>query len=125
MWSWDSVDITFDQTCWTFDGSNNCAILAGAGYPVIIYETLPVKTVKNIRKKIVQYQKAEKTTEISKEAKEAIVSTMIDALSKKEIMDKMELFDISREIAIIRYRDTIKQLLNDDDLAIILILASI
>ena len=24
MWSWDSVEITFDQTCWTFDGYDGC-----------------------------------------------------------------------------------------------------
>ena len=23
-WTWDQTDLTFDQTCWTFDGSNDC-----------------------------------------------------------------------------------------------------
>jgi len=23
-WTWDQVDITFDQECWTFDGDNSC-----------------------------------------------------------------------------------------------------
>jgi hypothetical protein len=24
MWTWDSTQIDFSQTCWTFDGSNRC-----------------------------------------------------------------------------------------------------
>ena len=24
QWSWDSTEIDFSQTCWTFDGSNKC-----------------------------------------------------------------------------------------------------
>lgn len=23
-WTWDQSDLTFDQTCFTFDGSNEC-----------------------------------------------------------------------------------------------------
>ena len=29
MWDWSSTEITFDQTCWAFDGSNNCAFTGG------------------------------------------------------------------------------------------------
>ena len=29
MWTWDSTKIDFSQTCWTFDGSDNCNILGG------------------------------------------------------------------------------------------------
>lgn len=25
-WSWDTALLTFDQTCWTFDGYNDCRI---------------------------------------------------------------------------------------------------
>lgn len=28
-WSWDSTQIDFSQTCWTFDGSNTCGASAG------------------------------------------------------------------------------------------------
>jgi hypothetical protein len=28
-WTWDSTQITFDQTCWTFDGYNGCAWTGG------------------------------------------------------------------------------------------------
>ena len=24
MWTWDSTQITHDQTCWTYDGYNGC-----------------------------------------------------------------------------------------------------
>jgi len=24
MWTWDSIQIDFSQTCWTFDGYNGC-----------------------------------------------------------------------------------------------------
>lgn len=30
QWDWSQNDITFDQNCWTFDGSNNCEVEAPA-----------------------------------------------------------------------------------------------
>lgn len=32
-WTWDNNIITFDQTCWTFDGSNTCPRGHYPGYP--------------------------------------------------------------------------------------------
>jgi len=29
MWTWDSTQIDFSQTCWTFDGYNGCAKSSG------------------------------------------------------------------------------------------------
>jgi hypothetical protein len=29
MWTWDSTEITFDQTCWFFDGYNGCIVTGG------------------------------------------------------------------------------------------------
>jgi len=26
LWTWDSVDISFDQICWSFDGYDGCYI---------------------------------------------------------------------------------------------------
>ena len=30
-WTFDSTKITYDQTCWTWDGDNNCSLVSGAG----------------------------------------------------------------------------------------------
>ena len=38
---------------------------------------------------------------------------------------KMELHNISQELALLAYENTLKQLLDDDEIALILILASI
>lgn len=32
QWTWDSTEIDFSQTCWTFDGSNQCGGGAGEDY---------------------------------------------------------------------------------------------
>ena len=31
MWTWDSTEIFFDQTCWTFDGYNGCTPVRKGG----------------------------------------------------------------------------------------------
>lgn len=31
MWTFDNTAITYDQTCWTWDGSNSCFANAGGG----------------------------------------------------------------------------------------------
>jgi ASC-1-like (ASCH) protein len=96
---------------------------AGAGHPVIIYETLPEKTVKRVVKKVKQYKEAKR--KIDKECIDAIVSSMVDTWSQKDMRAKMELYDISQEVAILSYKKTLERLINDDDLALVLILASI
>ena len=29
-WTWDSTEITHDQTCWTYDGYNGCSLPEGS-----------------------------------------------------------------------------------------------
>ena len=125
MWTWDSTEIDFSQTCWTFDGSNNCQIMAGSGYPVIIYHTLPIETVKEVAKKVKKYQKVEKKRVISPEAIKAIVEVMVDTWSKDDMQQKMDMYHITRDRAIESYKKTIRLLIQDEDLSLILILASI
>jgi len=111
-----------------FQSEETCG--AGGGYPdiphnaVIIYETLPVDTVKKVVKKVRKYKQKTKEVQISPANVDAIVGTMVDVWSQKDMKAKMELHDISQELAILSYRATIRQLINDDDLALILILAS-
>ena len=31
MWTWDSTEITHDQTCWTYDGYDGCQAEEGGG----------------------------------------------------------------------------------------------
>ena len=119
----DSEERFFDEECWFFDNSNECEILAGAGYPVIIYETLPVKTVEKVVKKVEAFKEEEKV--VSKEAIEAITESMAQEWSKEEMRKMMELHDISQEIALLSYKATLRALIMDEDLALILILASI
>ena len=125
MWTWDSTEIDFSQTCWTFDGSNNCQIMAGSGYPVVIYRSLPIETVKKVAKKVRKYQKVEKKKEISPEAINNIVEVMVETWSKDDMQQKMEMYHLTRERAIESYKKTIRLLINDEELSLILILASI
>ena len=103
---------------------------AGGGYPeiphnaVIIYESLPEKTLEKVVDKVRKYKKKTKELQISPANVDAIVETMVDVWSQKDMKAKMELHDISQEIALLSYRATLKQLIDDDDLALILILAS-
>lgn len=127
MWTADSTQITADQTCWTADGYNGCdGGHAGSGYPVIIYETLPEKTLKTIVEKVKKYQEIEKQELISPEAIEAIAESMADTWKQEEMQGKMKLHGISQERAILSYKKTIESLINnEEDLVLILILASI
>ena len=123
MWTADSTQITADQTCWTADGYNGCdRSFGGSGYPVVIYETLPVKTLKTLERKVKKYQEKQ---ELTPQAIEAIVETMADTWTQKDMKQKMELHGIDAPTAIESYKQTIKLLINDDDLSLILILASI
>ena len=125
-WTADSIQITADQTWWTADGFNGCIERCGSGYPVnpvIIYETIPVETVKKVVKKVEAYKKEEKV--VSPEAINAITESMVEAWSTDEMRKMMELYDISREVALLSYRETLKRLIMDEDLAFVLILASI
>jgi RPA family protein len=130
MWTWDSTKIDFSQTCWTFDGYQNCIGHAGAGHPWIIYDEIPVKTVKEVAKKVKKYQKKEKKTKevtktISPESIQAIVDVMAESWKQEEMQKKMEHYRISQEVAIESYKQTIRLLIEDEDLSLILIFASI
>lgn len=39
-WTWDTTELTCDQTCWTYDGYNGCAVEppVGGGYPLTYRE---------------------------------------------------------------------------------------
>jgi len=99
-------------------------ILGGSGYPVVIvYDDLPVKTVKEVVKKVKKYKKAKR--QIDPEAVQAIVESMVDKWPKYEMKAKMEDYGQTEELALLSYRETLRQIVVDDDLAIIFILASL
>lgn len=125
MWTADSTQITADQTCWTADGYNGCGSYAGAGYPVIIYETLPEKTIKKVVKKVREYKEIEQTSVISQQAIDSIVDAMVGDWSQQDMLQKMDVYDLTEDMAIIAYETTIRHLITEDeDLAFLLILAS-
>lgn len=53
MWTWDSAEITHDQTCWTYDGYNGCErqaeTLLGSGGPGHYLEELWEERLGKIR----------------------------------------------------------------------------
>lgn len=101
------------------------ATAGGSGSPddFFVYEELSQKTVKKLAKKVQKYQKAEKKA-VSQESINAIVETMVDTWPKTEMQEKMEKYNLDEYNAILAYKNTLKSLF-DDDLAIILILASV
>ncbi|MEN8171417.1 MAG: hypothetical protein ABFS03_00905 [Chloroflexota bacterium] len=90
-----------------------------------VYETLPLETVKSLEKKVSAYKATEKVEILPQESVESIISTMVDIWPESDMKMKMAEFDLSQELAIIRYRETLRVLINDDDLALILILANV
>ena len=131
-WSWDTTKLTFDQTCWTFDGSNACIDRGGGGYPAAhtgprkspyqFLDRLPIRAVKEVAKKVEQYKK--ESPELDQAAIDSIVGAMVDTWPKLEMKEAMEHHGLDEDLAILAYRETLSQLIIDDDLAIILILAS-
>jgi len=104
------------------------SVAGGGGHPEdiiceLIYDEIPQKTVKKLAKKVEAYQKAENKP-VSAESINAIVETMVDTWPKAEMLEKMEKYDLSEYNAILAYKRTLTNLF-DDDLALILILASI
>ncbi len=85
-----------------------------------IYEEIPVKTIKELNEKVKQYK-----APLNKENVESIVGVMLDTWESDDMKAKMALHKIDQEIAMHMYRNTLKQLIAEDDLALILILASI
>ena len=91
-----------------------------------IYETLPLETIDRLVKKVEAYKEAEKVEALPPESVESIISTMVDIWPTDDMQAKMLEFDLSQELAILRYRRTLEQLiLDDEELALILILANI
>ncbi len=111
------------EICWLASGYDGCFILAGAGYPVIIYETLPLETVKEVAEKVQIAKKEEKA--IPPEKLDAIIDEMVDKWAKKDMEQKMREFRQTKEAAIESYRQTLLMLIQEEELALILILASI
>jgi len=102
-------------------------IYAGGGTPVIvyheiIYDTLPVKTVEKVARKVEKYKEAKR--ELNPENIKAIVDSMVDTWPKAEMLDKMETHHIGKDLAILSYKATLSRLIVDDDLALLLIIAS-
>ena len=95
---------------------------AGSGYPVIYYETIPKKTLKQLVRRMAR--RKEKPV-LTPHAKKLIVEALIAGLPESEIEQKMIQFQITRELAIDYYRITLHQLIEDEDLAIILILLNV
>ena len=91
-----------------------------------IYDTLPLETIDRLAKKVEAYKAVEKAEELPPESVESIISTMVDIWPSDDMQAKMLEFDLSQELAILRYRRTLEQLiLDDEELALILILANI
>ena len=132
MWTWDTSQLTFDQTCWTFDGANFCIDRGGGGYPAPhtgprkspyhFLDKISLRAVKECAEKVEAYKEAKK--EINPETIEAIVSSMVDTWPKQEMAEAMELHQMSRDLAILAYKATLSKLIVDDDLALLLIIAS-
>ena len=87
-----------------------------------IYTDIPKDVVKKIAVKV----EAFKDTELDKkETMEAIASSIVEEIEEKHVTVKMKEYGIDEEEALLRFRLTIEALLEDDELALILILANI
>lgn len=132
-WTWDSTKITFDQTCWTFDGANFCIDRGGSGYPAehtgprkSPYEFLDkvsLRAVKEVAEKVEAYK--EEKREIDQEAIQAIVESMVDTWPQPEMRQAMDDNGFDEMEAIAAYKATIAKLIQEEDLALLLILASV
>lgn len=91
-------------------------IQGGAGYPVYIQE----KTVKRVRRIIRKIYKKKKKLDKAKIQK--IINAMAKEWPEKEVKKAMKKFDVSREIAISNYKKSIKVIINDEEIVIILLL---
>ena len=126
----DTDILRADELCWTADGLNCCLILkGGSGYPVptvIVYETVPKKTIQAIVEKASIYKKTKKNGELSKDAQHAIVEALVDTWETEDMIKKMAQYNYDKEQAMEVYRNTLYQLLREEEeLALILILASV
>lgn len=89
--------------------------------PTGIISELPVKVVKEVARKVAAYKA--KDIPIDEEVAKSISETMVDRWEKEDMLILMALDGIDERLAILRYKETIRQLVvNDDDLALILIL---
>ena len=87
-----------------------------------IYTDVPVDVIKKIEVKV----EAFKGTDLDeKETMEAIASSIVEEIEEKHVTVKMKEYGIDEEEALSRFRLTIEALLEDDELALILILANI
>lgn len=114
-----------------FFQDTDLTIKGGSGSPdyeeaicELIYQEISQKTVKKLAKKVKKYQKAAKVKVVSKESINAIVETMVDTWPQAEMQEKMQNYNLNEYNAILAYKNTLRSLF-DDDLALILILASL
>jgi len=99
------------------------ASLGGDDAPtLIVYDDLPVKTVKKLAKKVKKY--AGKKKVINPADIEAIASSMVDTWERKEVEVKMLQYKIDEQQALAVYKATLEELMSDD-LALLLILMEI
>lgn len=91
---------------------------------IIIYEEVPKKVVKKVIKRVKKARKEIKSKDVSKETIEKIVNSIVRELPKAEIEQKMALYSLSYDIAVLSYTNTLKLLIDDEE-AIVIILASI
>ena len=85
---------------------------------LVVYDELPKKTVQKLSKKVEKYALEKRV--IDQDAIDEIVNTMVVAWEKKEIQLKMDKYRIDEMQAILAYKATIRELL-EDDLALLLI----
>ena len=142
MWTWDSTEITHDQTCWTYDGYDGCAQDTGGsggyrrGYRRAKQAYVNNEHVNKVVDDIKQLITADSGSEfalIVDDIPQPISSPVAEAVIRQSIISydplpSMNYFDIGLEQAIERHRLFVAEYLermNDDAIAIILIIGTI
>ena len=101
------------------------------------YDDIDTETVKELTKKVAVYREARKAEPVEVEAIKSdlsgllqddvdnIVESMAESLSEAKLATRMRQYHLDRQQAIDAYKNTLVRLMNDDDLALLLIFMSI
>ena len=132
MWTWDSTEIDFSQTCWTFDGSNNCQTGGGKSEDISDYAAFFPYTKKKehvvkkeIRREVEYVAESLKEEPYTPEVVDITVQRLLAHYESKAIALEMK---VDQALIRKRYEEYIRgyiKKLEDDDLALILIMATI
>lgn len=113
-------------------GRNTPYGVGGDGAEDKIFDELPAEVVKETHEVYEKYKAAGLTKDTKtqggltyQESLEAIASSITESIEEKHVVAKMEEFKIDEEETLMRFRATITALLEDDELALILIMANI